>query len=111
MRDGKEEGVTVAVKRAMHLNQSFLEAQQERLEVDLDVLEIGEAIAHGEILEQYSEDPRGESCLLGGFAAGGPVHVVLGWARRRDDKTLRIITVYVPRSPKWKDPRTRGAKS
>ena len=30
-----------------------IHAQQERLEDDLDVLEIEDAIAHGEILEQY----------------------------------------------------------
>ena len=39
-------------------------AQQERLEEDLDVTEIEEAIIQGEILEQYPDDPRGESCLV-----------------------------------------------
>ena len=38
-----------------------IHAQQERLEEDLDVAEIEEAIAHGEILEEYPADPRGES--------------------------------------------------
>lgn len=44
-----------------------LHAQQERLEENLDLADIQNA---GEILEQYPDDPRGESCLLLGFVAG-----------------------------------------
>ena len=52
-------------------------AQQERLEEDLDLDQIETAIVnHGEILEQYPDDPRGESCLLLGFVGSTPVHVV-----------------------------------
>ena len=86
-------------------------AQQERLEENLDIQEIEEAVvSQGEILEEYPDDPRGESCLVLGFARAHPIHVVLGWtARKRDDqKVLRVITVYSPTLPKWTDPRTRG---
>lgn len=83
-------------------------AQQERLEENLDIEQIEEAIVHsGEILEQYPDDPRGESCLTLGFAGDVAIHVVLGWATR----VLRLITVYKPTLPKWLDPRTRGGRA
>lgn len=91
-----------------------LHAQQERLEENLDISEIEEAIiGFGEILEEYPTDLRGESCLLLGFAANQPIHVVLGWASRKSDqeKSLRMITVYRPILPKWTDPRTRGDRT
>jgi ribonucleotide monophosphatase NagD (HAD superfamily) len=91
-----------------------IHAQQERLEENLDIEQIEEAIVHsGEILEQYPNDPRGESCLILGFSGDAAIHVVLGWAtRKRDDKrVLRLITVYKPTLPKWLDPRTRGDRA
>ena len=90
-----------------------IHAQQERLDDDLDLTDIEQALLTGEILEEYPEDPRGESCLMLGFATGRPVHVVLGWARRQATRrrTLRVITVYIPQRSKWVDPRTRGVKS
>ena len=89
-----------------------LHAQQERLEDDLDVAQIETAIMEGEIIEEYPDDPRGSSCLVAGHAAARPVHVVLAWARRKapDERILRVVTVYIPRSPKWRDYRTRGEK-
>ena len=89
-------------------------AQQERLEENLDLTQIERAIvASGEILENYPNDPRGESCLLLGFVGAAPIHVVLGWATLKTDneRMLRMITVYSPIPPKWVDPRTRGARS
>lgn len=85
-------------------------AQQERLADDLDVVEIEHAIMTGEIIEQYPDDPRGESCLVAGHAGTTPIHAVLGWAPNRSSgkRILRVITVYVPQQPKWKDYRTRG---
>lgn len=89
-----------------------LHAQQERLDEDLDVAEIEAALRQGEMLEEYPNDPRGESCLVLGYAGTTPMHIVLGWARgrREEEKMLRIITVYIPQPPKWQDPRTRGVR-
>jgi hypothetical protein len=86
-----------------------IHAQQERLEEDLDVTESEAALVQGEILEASPDDPRGESCLVLGYADAKPIHAVLGWARIRgeDEDILRIITVYIPQPPKWNDPRTR----
>jgi hypothetical protein len=89
-------------------------AQQERLEEDLDLEQIETAIIeHGELLEAYPNDPRGESCLVLGFVGNRPLHAVLGWATVKGEnrKMLRIITVYTPTVPKWIDPRTRGGRS
>lgn len=85
-------------------------AQQERLEENLDLTEIETAlIGTAEVIEEYPNDPRGESCLVLGFIGTRPIHVVLGWALRKHDgsKRLRVITVYVPALPKWVDARTR----
>lgn len=72
-----------------------MHAQQERLAEDLDVSEIEEATTQGEILEAYPHDPRGESCLMLGYAGIKPIHAVLGWAKSRGE---------------WRDPRTRGGR-
>ena len=53
-------------------------AQQERLEEDLIVTEIEAALVQGEIVEAYPDDPRGESCLVLGYAGTKPIHAVLG---------------------------------
>jgi hypothetical protein len=85
-----------------------LHAQLERLADDLDVAEIEQVIAQGELLEEYPDAPRGRSCLLLGYAGTRPVHVVLGWAGDGAATVLRIVTVYLPEPPRWSDPRTRG---
>ncbi|MEK6803676.1 MAG: DUF4258 domain-containing protein [Nitrospirota bacterium] len=89
-----------------------IHVQQERLEDDLDIDEIEVALLQGELIEEYPNDPRGPSCLVGGLAGAKPIHVVLGWATRKPkaERILRLITVYIPRPPKWNDLRTRGAK-
>ncbi len=89
-----------------------IHAQQERLEEDLDVIEIEEALVQGTILEDYPDDQRGESCLVLGYASDKPIHVVVEWARKnRDERVLRIITVYLPKPPKWVNPQTRGVRA
>jgi len=64
------------------------------------------AIANGEIVEDYPDDPRGHSCLVLGYVEPGkPVHAVCGMD---PSGTLIIITVYFPEPPKWINERTRG---
>jgi hypothetical protein len=59
-------------------------------------------------LEDYPDDPRGHSCLVLGFnRTGQPIHTV--WGLLPTD-WVRLITVYVPKPPKWIDPWTRGGK-
>jgi hypothetical protein len=82
-----------------------LHADDERLADGLTVLEVEEALASAEMLEEYPDDPRGPSCLVLGFTGGQPVHVVCGLTRQG---RMLVITVYRPLPPKWKDPRTRN---
>ncbi len=69
-------------------------------------------IAEGEILEDYSNDPRGPSALvLTWDETRRPIHAVCAF-----DPTgsLVVVTAYAPEPPKWFDERTRspqGGKS
>ena len=79
-------------------------AQQEMVEEDITLDEVLEAIAEGQILENYPEHRRGACCLLNGFTrAGRPLHIVCTTAR----PVLIIITVYEPKPPKWVTPTQR----
>ncbi len=81
-----------------------LHAQKERCEEEISIQEIEQAILRGEIIEDYPQDRRGPSCLVLGYSGNKPIHIVCsiltnGW--------LRIITVYIPKMPKWINPRQR----
>lgn len=67
--------------------------------------EVREVIFEGEIIEDYSDDARGHSCLLLGYGNGlRPIHVVC--APKID--YLAIITAYLPDREQWTvDFRTR----
>ena len=83
-------------------------ALQEMAEEDFTLDEIVEAIASGQILEDYPRHRRGACCLVNGLTATGrPVHVVCTTAR----PTLIIITVYEPTLPKWVTPRRRSVST
>lgn len=76
----------------------------ERQADGLTFSQVEEALINGEILEQYPDTGRGESCLVLGYAGENPIHIVCGW---RGDR-VAIITVYLPSPPNFIDPRTRG---
>lgn len=82
-------------------------AEKERYAEDTSLSDIEIAILDGEILEDYPDDPRGQSCLILGHARGRAVHVVCGYTSMQ---TVRVITVYLPQPPKWVDERTRREK-
>jgi len=78
---------------------------QERQNGDLTIAEVEEAILSGRILEHYEDTGRGESCLVVGFTdEGKPIHIVCG----EREEQLVVITVYIPRPPKFKTPYRRG---
>ena len=80
-------------------------AEQERQNDNLTIAEVEEALLNGMILEHYADTGRGESCLVVGFTnSGKPIHVVCGEMKSQ----LAIITVYIPSSPKFKNPYERG---
>lgn len=96
------------IKVRMRNNQYVysLHAEVERKADGLTFAQIEEALLSGEILEQYPNTGRGESCLFVGFAADVPIHAVCGW---RGEK-IALITVYIPRPLKFVDPWTRGER-
>lgn len=79
-------------------------ADVERQADDLTLLQVEEALLNGEVLEQYADTSRGESCLILGHSNDLPIHIVCGWRGER----VAIITVYIPGPPKFIDPRTRA---
>lgn len=83
-----------------------LHADIERKADNLTLMQVEDALLNGEILETYPNTGRGESCLIVGFSAELPIHVVCGW---RGEKIV-LVTVYIPQPPKFVDPWTRGTR-
>ena len=81
-----------------------LHAQEERNEEEITLQEIEKAILNGEIIEDYPQDLRGPSCLVLGYAQERPIHIVCAIL---PNHWMRIITVYIPRGPKWINPKER----
>jgi hypothetical protein len=81
-----------------------LHAEMEAEADNLDIAQVIQAILRGEILEQYPDTGRGESCLIVGFAGSTPIHTVCGTRANN----LIIVTVYIPGPPKFIDPWTRA---
>ncbi len=67
-----------------------MHAEREAENDDLDFAQIIEAILNDDILEEYSNTGRGESCLVIGFSEDTAIHAVCGY---RDDNLI-IVTVY-----------------
>lgn len=71
----------------------------------VSVQEVREAIANGEIIEDYPEDKYGPSCLILGFTrAGRPLHIQSSHLSR---PLVKIITLYEPDPVEWIDFRVR----
>lgn len=80
---------------------------QERQNDNLRLSEVEDALRTGVVLEKYPDTGRGASSLIAGFTSEGkPVHVVCG----RRGSRLVVITVYVPKPPKFKSAYERGKK-
>lgn len=71
----------------------------------ISVQELREAIANGEIIEDYPEDKYGPSCLILGYTqAGRPLHIQCSYPSR---PLIKIITLYEPDPVRWIDFRVR----
>jgi len=67
--------------------------------------EIREAIAAGEIIEDYPDDKYGPSCLIFGFTgAGRPLHIQCSYPSRL---LVKVITLYEPDASLWIDFKVR----
>jgi hypothetical protein len=69
------------------------------------VQDIREAVAAGEIIEDYPDDKYGPSCLLLGYTrTGRPLHIQCSYPSR---PLLKIITLYEPDAGLWVDFKVR----
>jgi len=69
---------------------------------------VEEAVASGEIIEDYPTDKYGPSCLIfGTTGANRPLHVQCTYP---SNVKVKIITVYEPDPDRWIDFRTRRSK-
>ena len=67
--------------------------------------EVRDAIASGEIIEDYPNDKYGPSCLILGFTkAGRPLHIGCSYPWR---PVIKIITLYEPDPERWIEFRRR----
>lgn len=80
-------------------------AEKERYAENITIKDLENAVQNGEILESYPEDTRGKSCLILGYSESKPIHIVCGCSQ---EKRIRIITVYLPKAPKWINEKTRA---
>jgi hypothetical protein len=65
------------------------------------VQEVREAIATGQVIEDYPEDKYGPSCLVCGFTRlQRPLHLQISYSSR---PLIKIITVYEPDRQRWND--------
>lgn len=63
------------------------------------IQEIKEAIAQGQVIEDYPEDKYGPSCLICGFTqADKPLHIQCSYPSR---PLVKVITVYEPDPSLW----------
>ena len=71
----------------------------------ISVQELREAIAVGEIIEDYPTDKYGPSCLVYGVTlAHRPLHIQCSYPSR---PLMKIITLYEPDPRRWVDAKVR----
>ena len=69
------------------------------------VQELREAIAVGEVIEDYPEDKYGPSCLVFGVTKSNrPIHIQCSHPSR---ELVKIITLYQPDPEQWIDYKVR----
>jgi hypothetical protein len=92
--------ITDDIKRCLHSVKHTFHALKEEYNDGLTAKQIEDALKDGvELIEDYTDDPRGYSCLLLTWVDVTPVHVVC--APHEGD--LIIITVYIPSEEEWGD--------
>ena len=71
----------------------------------IEMQELRDAVAAGEVIEDYPGDKYGPSCLIFGTTpAGRPLHVQCS---HPSQAPVRIITLYEPAPERWIDFRRR----
>ncbi len=94
-RDRKLREIVDAVRRGNFVNS--MHGEQRTKERHILEHEIFEALAEGEIIEDYPNDARGASCLvLGRTMTGRIVHIVCSMP-----PIVQFITAYEPNPARW----------
>ena len=91
----KQKIISSANKKILFLPHAI--KQMSRPERMITTDEIRDAVLFGEVIEEYPEDQRGESCLIFHAKENRVIHVVC--APKTD--YLAIITAYVPAQDQW----------
>lgn len=72
----------------------------------LDLHDLLQSVAHGEIIRQYADDKPYPSCLILSWVSSTmPLHSV--WAYNAEYRWAILVTVYRPDPERWTDWRTR----
>lgn len=99
------EAIRRLVAQGRYTFSKHAEREREADRIPTEVLE--EALKNCEIIEDYSDDPRGPSGLVLGFSGHRPIHAVC--TIKQDPEELFLITVYDPsrRPEHWTDQYSR----
>jgi uncharacterized protein DUF4258 len=95
----------IDVIRAKVASNTFEFSQHALVLRSIGVHEVREAVASGEVIEDYPTDKYGPSCLIfGRTSTGRPLHVQCSYPSR---PLVKVITLYEPDPDLWVDFRTR----
>ena len=82
-----------------------LHALDQSIKRGISTIEVEQAIASGEIIEEYPSDKYGPSCLIFGLTTEGrPLHIQCTTSER---PLIKVITLYQPDPREWIDWRKR----
>jgi len=80
-------------------------ALDQSLNREISVNEVRQAIANGEMIEDYPNDKYGPSCLILGWATSRrPLHIQCSYPSR---PLIKLITLYEPSPDRWINYRER----
>ncbi len=91
----KQKVISAAVTHILYLPHAI--KQMSRPDRMITTEEVRETVLHGEIIEEYPEDLRGESCLIYHEPNKRPIHVVCA----PKTEYLAIVTAYLPDPYQW----------
>ncbi len=99
----KEKIASVVKKRILYLPHAI--RQMSRPDRMIKNEDVKKTVLQGDIIEEYIDDPRGESCLIC-YINNRTIHVVCS----PKDEYLAIITAYLPDPKLWSDDFTKRIK-
>jgi hypothetical protein len=91
----KQKIATAATQKILFLPHAIKQMSRPDRMITTD--EVREAVLLGEIIEEYPDDQRGESCLLIKSVENRIIHVVCA----PKSEYLAIITAYLPSPDQW----------